>query len=324
MDTPTSAEIARAFGLGAADGELIHVRRGDSDAWRLRTSSGSYFVKGYLPTGTQDLSGQLTVAVAFERRALEAGVDMPSPITPVDPALGWVIRLAGRWFRTYRWIEHDPSQVALDITSWLGRTMLRVHQLEPIGRVGLPEWWRPAVPPPAVWEGWLTTARACDVPWAGLLGDCLPDILAVGERIAALSEVAPDIVRTHGDFKDHNIVRSASGPVLVDWDSVRTDSAALEAGRVAYMFGGGEALQVKRILAAYVDAGGELGWAGGDLFLGVARNHVQTLGEQIRVSLGESAAARWMGDPPTVEAAIGTRLRDLPGTIDQLRHLAAR
>ncbi|WP_165952526.1 aminoglycoside phosphotransferase family protein [Kribbella albertanoniae] len=318
MDTPTSAQIARTFGLGTAGGDLVHIRRGDSDAWRLRTSGGSYFVKGYL----EDSSEQLTLAMAFERRALAAGVDMPSPIMPVDPVLGWAIRLAGQWFRAYRWIEHDMTQAAVDIAPWLGRTMLRVHQVEPMGHVGLPEWWRSAVPQPEVWEGWLATARERDVAWAGLLGDCLPAILAVGERIAGLSEVAADVVRTHGDFKDHNIVRSAAGPVLVDWDSVRTDSAALEAGRSAYLFGGGEPLQIRRILAAYVAAGGELDWAGPDLFLGVARHHVQVLAEQIRVSLGEAAPARWMGDRTTIETAIGTRLRDLPGTLERLRYLA--
>ncbi|WP_344161143.1 aminoglycoside phosphotransferase family protein [Kribbella yunnanensis] len=318
MNTPTPAEVARAFGLDAADGELIHIRRGDSDAWRLTTSGGSYFVKGYLPAGTPDL----TAAMAFERRAFEAGVDMPVPIAPVDPVLGWATRVDGRWFRMYRWIEHDPSRAAVDVSSWLGQTMLRVHQLES-ARIGLPGWWRVAVPPPAVWEGWLASARAREVSWAGLLGDCLPDILAVGERIAELGEIAPDVVTTHGDFKDHNIVRSVSGPVLVDWDSVRTDSAALEAGRTAYMFGDGEASRVGRILAAYVAAGGELGWAGADVFLGVARHRVQVLGEQIRVSLGESPGARWMGDRTTIEASIRTRLRDLPGTIDHLRRLAS-
>jgi hypothetical protein len=110
---------------------------------------------------------------------------------------------------------------------------------------------------------------------------------------------------------------------LVDWDSVRTDSAALEAGRVAYIFGAGQPEQVSRILTAYVGAGGELGWAGPDLFLSVTRNHIQVLAEHIRVSLGEAPAARWMGDHATIEAAIATKLRGLPGTIDQLRHLAS-
>lgn len=155
-----------------------------------------------------------------------------------------------------------------------------------------------------------------------MYGDNLPRILAATERIAQRCDVVPDLVTTHGDFKTHNIVMSASGPVLVDWDSVRTDSAALEAGRGAYIFGDGEPVRVRRILTAYVEAGGELGWAGPDLYLSVTRNQVQVLGELIRVSLGEAAAARWMGDPVTVDAAIANTLRGFEDKIEHLRHLA--
>jgi hypothetical protein len=200
--------------------------------------------------------------------------------------------------------------------------MMQVHQLQPLGRIGLPEWWRQVVQAPATWEGWFAKARDRDASWAGLCRDSLPHILAITERIAELCDVAPDLVTTHGDFKTHNIVMADSGPVLVDWDSVRADSAALEAGRVAYTFGDGEPKQVRRVLAAYAAAGGELGWPGPDLFLSVARHQVQVLSEQIRVSLGEATAARWMGDRAAVEAAIGTALRDLPGKLDHLRHLA--
>ncbi|HEY3512273.1 MAG TPA: aminoglycoside phosphotransferase family protein [Kribbella sp.] len=314
MYTPTPNEIARAFALGEPDGELVHIRRGDNDAWRLDTSTGSYFVKGYFPTtGGQfngdDLTDQLAVAMAFERRALEAGVDMPEPIAPTDPYLGWVTRIEDRLFRVHRWIEHaQPDQ---DVADWLGRTMLQVHQLEPLGTTGLPQWWRDAVRSPATWEAWLAMARTRGASWADLYEDSLPHILAAGTRIAELCDVVPDLVTTHGDFKTHNIVSSPSGPVLVDWDSVRTDSAALEAGRVAHIFGAGEPQQVNRILDAYVAAGGELDWAGPDLFLSVTRNHLQILGEHIQVSLDEAPAARWMGNPATVETAITSKLRDL-------------
>ncbi|TDW89351.1 hypothetical protein EV137_3144 [Kribbella pratensis] len=264
---PGSEEVALAFDLGTPDGDLIHVRRGDADAWRLNTSTGSYFVKGYLAAADVH---QLELAMAFERQALASGVDMPEPIAPTNPLLGWVTRIEDRLFRVYRWIEHRPPEP--DISAWLGGTMAKVHELQPLGRAGLPRWWRQAVQPPGTWQGWFT----------------------------------------------HNIVTSPSGPVLVDWDSVRTDSAALEAGRSAYIFGDGEPEQIKRILTAYVAAGGDLGWAGADLFLSVARNVVQVLGEQIRVSLGETTAVRWMGDHTTIENAIGNTLRDLPGKLDQL------
>ncbi len=314
-----------AFELGNPVGGLVHVRRGDTDAWRLDTSTGRYFVKGYFPTTGGQFNGehlidQLAVAMEFERRALEAGVDLPEPLMPVDPILGWVARIGGRLFRVHRWIEHRPAQS--DISVWLGRTMLQVHQLQPVGRVGLPRWWRQAVQPPGTWEGWLAEARSRDVLWAAPYGDSLPQILAATERIANACDVVPDLVTTHGDFKTHNIVTSASGPMLVDWDSVRTDSAALEAGRVAYIFGGGEPEAVRRVLTAYVEAGGDLGWAGSDLYLSVVRNRVQVLGEQIRVSLGQATAPRWMGDRATIDAAIGETLRGLPGKLDELHQLA--
>ncbi|MFG1910952.1 phosphotransferase [Kribbella sp. NPDC048928] len=324
MHTPTPEEIALAFDLGVPRGELVHVRRGDNDAWRLETSTGSYFVKGYFPaTGGQfngeHLTDQLAVAMAFERRALEAGVDMPEPISPTDPFLEWTVSIEDRLFRVHRWIEHDNSDS--NVASWLGRTMLQVHQLEPLGRAGLPDWWRPSVRSPETWEGWFTKAHQQGAAWADLSQAALPHILAASARITELCADVPDLVTTHGDFKTHNTVRSPSGPVLVDWDSVRTDSAALEAGRVAYIFGAGRRDQVREILDAYVAAGGDLGWAGPDLFLSVSRNQLQVLAEQIRAALGEEPAARWMGDPATVEAAITGTLRDLPGRSDALQKL---
>lgn len=328
MYTPTPDEVALAFELGQPDGNLIHVRRGDTDTWRLDTTTGSYFVKGYFPTtGGQfqgeHLTDQLAVAMAFERLALDAGVDMPEPITPVDPLLGWVTRIEDRLFRVYRWIEHQTSQPDRDVATWLGRTMLQVHQLQPLGRVGLPQWWRQTIQSPATWEDWFAKARDRDASWAGLYPDSVPHILAITDRIAELCDVAPDLVTTHGDFKTRNLVMSPAGPVLVDWDSVRTDSAALEAGRVAYIFGAGEPEQISRILTAYVAAGGDLGWAGPDLFLSVTRNHVLVLSEHIRVCLGEAPAPRWMGNHATIETTISNDLRALPTKINQLRDLTS-
>jgi fructosamine-3-kinase len=323
MYTPTAEDVALAFELGGAEGGLVHVRRGDTDAWRLETATGSYFVKGYFSTtGGQfqgeDLTDQLAFAMAFEREALMAGVDMPVPVMPVEPLLGWVTRIEDRMVRVYRWVEHSPTEP--DVSTWLGQTMLQVHQLRPIGGESLPRWWRQAVQSQATWEGWFAKARDRDASWAGLFQ---PSILAVTERIAELCDVVPDLVTTHGDFKPHNLVRSVSGPVLVDWDSVRTDSAALEAGRVAYIFGSGDPEQINSILTTYVDAGGELGWAGPDLFLSVTRHHIQVLAEHIRASLGEEPAAHWMGDAATIEATIAAKLRELPSTIDHLRYLAS-
>ncbi|MGW7683989.1 phosphotransferase [Kribbella sp. NPDC054772] len=309
MSTPVG--IADAFELGEPRGGLVHIRRGDADAWRLDTTRGSYFVKGYLPGAGEPLA----TAMDFERLALEAGVDMAEPIRPADPLVGWVTRVDGRLFRVYRWIEDTTS--GQDISTWLGETMRHVHRLQPLGPVGLPEWWRPRSP--TVREGWLAKARERGASWADLYDATVPHINAISTRISEVCDSAPDVVTTHGDFKTHNIVVSASGPVLVDWDSVRTDSAALEAGRTAYIFGAGEPERIRTILAAYVAAGGDLGWAGPDLFLSVTRHHLQVLADLIRVSLDEAPAARWMGQP--IETAVTTILKDLTRTTNHLTSL---
>ncbi len=296
-------KLAHAFALGRPEGELVHVRRGDSDAWRLDTTTGEYFIKGFLG---EPPAAQLTQAMAFEQQALDAGVDMPTPVTSLQ---GWTTRIDGRLFRAYRWIEpHPPSR---DLAVWLGRTMAQVHQLQPLDPPGLPPWWRQAVHAPAA-------PLDRDASWADLYADALPHLSAVSERIAELCEVAPDAVLTHGDFKPHNIVTGPTGPLLVDWDTVRVDSAALEAGRAAYIFSAGDHTQITRILTAYVAAGGELEWAGPDLFLSVARHQLQVLNDLIRVALRQAPAARWMGDPAAIDATIADHLRGLPEKLDQL------
>lgn len=325
MYVPTAQVIAAAFDLGSPVGGLVFVRRGDTDTWRLATSSGRYFVKGYWSdTGGQFTEGglldQLTVAMGFEQRAASAGIDLAEPVPPVEPVIGWVTRIEDRLFRVYRWIEHRPLQPDDDIADWLGGTMARVHQLQPLGRAGLPDWWRTALKPRSDWEEWFTEADRLGKTWSSLGWDCLPEIVELTARIASACSEAPDCVMTHGDFKTHNLLMTPNGPVLIDWDSVRSDSAALEAGRVAHIFAGGSPETIQRILTAYAAAGGDTTWAGPDLFLSVARKHLHGLYEHLLVALNRVPAPRWMTDP---DQAATDLLRLLPGRLEDLTDLAS-
>jgi hypothetical protein len=328
MYSPTAEVAARAFDLGRPVDELLLVRRGDTDTWRLDTDTGSYLIKGYWPTtGGQftagGLSDQLEVAMAFEERALAAGIDMPRPIPPATPLLGWVTRINERLFRAYQWIEHRELRPDDDIAEWLGRTMAQIHQMQPVEQIGLPDWWRAAIWPRATWEEWFAAAQRSTKSWSELADDCLPSILETSARIEALCSEVPDCVMTHGDFKTHNLLMTPTGQVLVDWDSVRVDSAALEAGRVAYIFGAGELEPTRRILSAYTAAGGNIAWPGPDLFLSESRHDLQILFERILVSLGRRPAPRWMESGRALDETIGQLLRELPAKLDHLHHLAS-
>jgi hypothetical protein len=202
--------------------------------------------------------------------------------------------------------------------------MAQIHQLQPLTQVGLPDWWRAPIWPRATWEEWFAEAQRRTKPWSDLAHERLPQILAITARIEALCEVAPDNVVTHGDFKTHNLLKTPTGEVLVDWDSVRVDSAALEAGRVAYIFGAGELEPTTQILRAYTVAGGNITWPGRDLFLSESRHDLQVLFERIQVSLDQIPAPRWMEDSQALEHSIGQLLHDLPNKLDHLHHLAAK
>lgn len=328
MYTPTPEVTAQAFDLGRPLGELTLVRRGDTDTWRLDTARGSYLLKGYWSSSAGRFTGgqlldQLEGAMAFERRALEEGVDMAEPVPPTDPLVGWVTRINERLFRAYRWVEHRELRPDDDITGWLGRTMAKIHRMKPLSQAGLPDWWRAPLRPRATWEEWFAEARRRERSWADLAHKRLPHILEMSSRIESLCELAPDCVTTHGDFKTHNMLMTPTGPVLVDWDSVRVDSAALEAGRVAHIFGAGQIEPIRRILSAYVAAGGDISWAGQDLFLSVARHDLQVLFERILVSLERTPAARWMGDSRATEQTIGELLSELPDKFEHLGRLAS-
>ncbi|TCC45080.1 aminoglycoside phosphotransferase family protein [Kribbella capetownensis] len=322
MYTPTAAAIAEAFALGEPLGDLVLVRRGDTDTWRLETVTGSYFVKGYWSSTAQftpgGLTDQLEVAMAFENRALAAGIDQAEPIAPVDPVLGWITRINERLFRVYRWVESRPLAADDDITEWLGRTLAQVHQLQPVGASGLPDWWRTALGPRADWENWFTAAQERGKEWADLAWDRFPLILDLTDRIRNVCELAPDCVVTHGDFKTHNLLNTPDGPVLVDWDSVRVDSAALEAARVAYIFAAGKQEPITSILTAYTAAGGDVSWPGEDLFLSESRHDLHVLFEHVLVCLGELAPARWMTDPEQTATKL---LTEFPGKLAGLRSL---
>ncbi|GAA2760704.1 phosphotransferase [Actinopolymorpha rutila] len=327
MDTPTPQAIAQAFELGRPLGSLVHVRSGDTDTWRLDTSRGRYFVKKYRPMSAglylgTDLVGQLEAAMSFERRALDAGIDMADPVLPVDPCVGWLARVGERLFRVHRWIEHRALRADDQVGCWLGRTMARIHRLAPLEQIGLPAWWHRPVGPRTKWEDWFAEARRQNRVWSELAGERLPGILDLSARIHRLCAGAPDRVTTHGDFKAHNMLMARTGPVLVDWDAVREDSAALEAGRVAYIFGAGEPERVDEILRSYADAGGDLAWAGPDLFLSVARHDLHVLFERVQVSLGELPASWWMGDDQRNEQTIGDLLRELTAKVARLDQLA--
>jgi Ser/Thr protein kinase RdoA (MazF antagonist) len=224
---PDAAAVLAAFGLPGDVLAYEDVAGGWSNrVLRLTTTDGSWAVKELRNAwGEPRWRDWLDEGVRLESAAIAAGVAAPAPLLALSGDVVVEVALAdgsGRApVRVHPWVPADvvarePVDGAL--AAWVGRTLAAVHRLalRPLrpdlyqGRVGLTT--------AEVWPALVARSTAAAAPWAGLLADAEP----LARRASAL--LVPwdldDAVLTHGDVDQKNLLVSADGPLLVDWDVV--------------------------------------------------------------------------------------------------------
>ncbi len=253
--------------------------------------------------------------MSLERLAIAAGIRTAMPLTPVAPEFGWCTRIPGHgWFRAHAWLEHRPVAETDDLTAWLGETLATLHRLLPdddsvdLTAVG--------IHPAANWRDWVAEAEDTGRSWSGLARSRLGYIDDLTERLRVLYS-RPGQVVTHGDFEPNNVLITADGPALIDWDTVRTYPPALQAARVALRFGRGQDDRMMAILDAYRNAGGQLDGIGEELFFSRVGHRLASLGILIAVLLGRRQPPRWV-NLATAERRVIDDLRGLPELVDDL------
>lgn len=292
---PSAESIAEAFDLGRPVAQLTQVQHTVSRSWRLDTSAGSFHVKQFWAEDDPEWARQLVDRMEFERQAMAAGIGVVRPIDPVTSAYGWAGRVEGRGaYRVYEWVDNRPLNPDDDITDWLGGTLAQLHRLRPIGEPPDLAWRWFVSHPRACWESWIATAVEQGKPWTSTARERLGDILELGRRDDRAFLAAADHVITHRDIEPYNVIMTANGPILIDWDSVGPDSATVETGHAAITFGYDDAARVHRILDAYTAAGGEIADLGGDLLIRTAARQRSDIVGLIRYSLGLRSPAGWM------------------------------
>lgn len=267
-----AAAITAAFGLAAPTGDLTPLTHQSSQTWTLDTADGRILLKhaGHTPAA----------AIAYEARARRAGVETPTPIPPVPAHIDGLGPV-----RAYAWLDSRPLHPGDDIADWLGHTLARLHAISPAAAHG-PDWYHLH---DDRWQRWLDAGA--DRPWAPALRTHLPDIMAATATVAHTFDATDDHVVTHRDVEPHNILVTADGPVLIDWDAAGPDSAALEAAHAIYTLATHgrstpDPATVRRALDAYTRHGGTPPTGPGIL----ARRLGMRLGrlaERLRISLGE-------------------------------------
>ena len=221
--------VARRFGLGRPASEPVRVSGGlSNELWRVATDDGVFAVKRMVVNA--DLPGfvdDVEAAFGVERRAWDAGVAMPQPVTVprTDRALAEV---DGSLFRVHRWVDGRPGTGSASEAAGL---IASVHA------AGDPRW------APAPDTGWAADRWGAEV--AALVRRVRP---GPGRAL---------VVDSHRDLDRKNTLRTPDGVLMaVDWDAAGPVSAVHEAVGLALDWSGDDAAVFAEALRAYGELSG--------------------------------------------------------------------
>jgi Ser/Thr protein kinase RdoA (MazF antagonist) len=294
------AAIAALFGLGAPVGPLRPLPgRSGTPVWSLRTERGHWVVKLARPRGADGRSA-LDRASTLESAARAAGLATPRPVTPVDGDGYWV-PVDGYRVRVFEYLDGVAPEVPLtgDLARWLGAGVATMAALA-----------LPAPPPVAPSTVDIRDLAPALRAAAGELRDLVRTALARPQRAVLL----------HGDINRHNILVTARGPVLLDFDSAAAQTPWRELVHHTFLLScrdlGPEEPDPRTVhtaLAAYVEAGGVAGAADEEAFAGLAGGLLHWLESNRRAAAHD----------PTAAAALSRAGLALPAIVAALPRWAA-
>jgi hypothetical protein len=302
--------IAEAFGLGRPLSPLTPYSHRSAPTWTLDTSDGRFLIKRVEVEGRE---ADVARAAEFEQRVARAGIAVPRPVPPIADAVGLSTFVPGfGWLRSYQWINGRDLQPDDDVAEWLGQTLATIHAIE---AAPAPDGYVYGQQPIEQWQAWLAAGERLNRSWAPRLRAGLHELLEILAWVGAALDRAGDYVMTHRDVEPWNVLVTASGPVLIDWDPAGPDSASLETCHAAFAFG-----SIDRTLAAYVAAGGRLR-ADGDLLARRVGLRFGRLGERLAISTGTLP----LGPVPlsVIDKRAGEQIDELPEFARRLRVLGA-
>jgi Ser/Thr protein kinase RdoA (MazF antagonist) len=330
--------VCHAFGLGTASAPPVPLTGGSSAArWRLDTDRGRWTVKATDPPADW-LRRQMRVSGALELAAYDAGVAMPRPVVPrVAGAIGLWAPVGGQYVRVAAWVDGTPltepapadpagpasvpasgpasAKADLALAGWLGATIARIERLA-----------LPGDPAPEAaytvhatddWAGWIdegVTAGVLDRGAAVAFRAAVADATAL---VRAALAPAPAFQLAHRDVHRRNVLSTATGLVLLDFDYAGPEVPWWEF--VHHTFDLADPPRpdlVGAALAAYIDAGGRPGPADPSAFAGLLRAALESAAYNLWLAVGHrpaSADRQAMAVAAVREIAAG-----LPATLNSL------
>ncbi|WP_460496859.1 phosphotransferase enzyme family protein [Glycomyces tarimensis] len=306
------AQVAERLGLGGLRRPASVLKSGEPHpVWKLATASGPWVVKVVRPWG-DFWQGVVAQAGKLELAAWQAGVAMPEPLPPPSAETGlWRPIGEDHYARACRFLEgtRPTAPLAPHLAKWTGTVTAAFEQLAIEADPGVDADFN--THPESDWDDWLAQAKrlgVLDVDGARELKDLAARINAiVGETLAS----GPVKLVMHRDTSPDNILVTADGPVLLDFDhagpqvpwweliGIAFSEASPDLGRVEP-----DRATVEACLNGYAAAGGRIGATDETAFTGLLALRLSYAAYQLWMACGHRGGSR------ELQAAFGQGLRD--------------
>lgn len=311
--------VAAAFDLGDAVEPWTPVAGGRSHlVWRLRTTRGTWAVKRLNRSREDWWMRDYLVAARIQLDAHARGFPMPRPVHPLEPVAPLLadVRVGEEVesFLVHEW--HDGTPSTEDLSPWVGAVLASLHRRPGSGGQD----WPPH--PVEEWREWLDEAPDSDFTEA--VRGYLPDVAEAWSIATAPADLTP--VDTHRDVKPDNVLRTATGPLLLDWDGAGPEYAEWELTRSAIYFShlGEDRAAFDRVIGSYEEAGGRRPPASATSFAGLLRVYLSGSAWMVWRALGHrpvTPAERAAAHPHALEllSDLRTSLTHLDDWVTRLR-----
>ena len=253
-------DVLAAFGL---PGKIISAelvgRAWSNRVFHVCTSDGEYAIKELLnPWQEPDWLAWLEEAAAFELRAAQAGIAMPRPITSSQGLI--FVEVGSATYRAHEWIVGRPcpdGPVDEQTARLIGAELARIHALQHFpGRADVfPTMTRATIDG---WDALVSRLADHDQELAGRAAAVAPAVRRIGELVDRSRTDFSGQPMSHGDVDQKNLIITANGPVLCDWDVAAPWPPRQELARTALSLAAWKIPGVARaVIAGYREAGGE-------------------------------------------------------------------
>jgi len=266
---------------------------------------------------------EFETSMELERRALEAGLPIATPVEPVRPYFGWATQIEeqGVW-RAYEWLDHTAIGADDVDARWFGETLALLHKLFPVRTHPESDWRWLGVYPAEQWLAWLDAAHGLGRAWAATVEAHLADIEAVTAQIRWLYDRSTDHIISHRDLGPWNVLRTSDGLRLIDWENAGPTTATIKLGRGLTSFGCDSPHRMAQLIEASRTAGGHIAGPSQGLFNWQVTQHLSQITERIKISVGDldpedDPEPIWM-KPATIDIDIADSTKTLRTRFEQL------